>query len=195
MTEETRQRISALLDNDLTSNQASDLLDQLESDSDLRGEWERYHLIGELIRGEPINLSARGISDRVQHSLRDEPTILVPGVKRMGRRIVRHWQTPLAGAAIAAGVAVLTVIALPQLKPAADPGGGGTQIARQMVSAPRIEPTFVSANEPNWKSLSEPEMQSRLNRYLIDHSEYASSRGMKGVLPYASFVTYDRGRQ
>jgi hypothetical protein len=39
-----------------------------------------------------------------------------------------------------------------------------------------------------------PEMARRLNRYLVNHGEYASGNGMNRVLPYAAFVSYDLGR-
>jgi sigma-E factor negative regulatory protein RseA len=39
-----------------------------------------------------------------------------------------------------------------------------------------------------------PEIESKLNDYLVNHQEYAPTAGMKGMLPYASFVSYDAGR-
>lgn len=195
MTAELRQKISALLDDDLTRGERSSLLGKISTDLQARETWERYHLIGDAIRGEPVNLAARDISARVSRQLMDEPTVLSPGFARKRVFQPSRWQTPLAGAAIAAGVAALTVILLPQLQTRDAPIQATATVASQAVQPalqPTVRPTFVTAGDGQWKNLSEPEMQSRLNRYLIDHSEFASSQGMKGVLPYASFVTYDR---
>ena len=38
------------------------------------------------------------------------------------------------------------------------------------------------------------EDHAKLNSYLVNHQEYAPSTGMKGMLPYATFVSYDARR-
>ena len=37
----------------------------------------------------------------------------------------------------------------------------------------------------------DPELEARLNMYLADHMEYASSSKVHGVLPYSRLVGYD----
>jgi hypothetical protein len=38
---------------------------------------------------------------------------------------------------------------------------------------------------------SKPGQDDQLTRYLADHSEMATQTGMPGIVPYASFVSYD----
>jgi sigma-E factor negative regulatory protein RseA len=42
-----------------------------------------------------------------------------------------------------------------------------------------------------WKNLKEPSLESRLNGYLVNHSEYAAPGTGIRVMPYATFVGYD----
>jgi sigma-E factor negative regulatory protein RseA len=42
--------------------------------------------------------------------------------------------------------------------------------------------------------LQKPKVESRLNNYLVNHQEFAPAGNMKGIMPYASFVSYDGGK-
>ena len=69
MTDEPRQRLSALQDGELAPAQVPALLDALAADTELRERWERYTLIGQAIRGEAIDPNARALADRVRNAL------------------------------------------------------------------------------------------------------------------------------
>ena len=111
MTDEQRQRLSVLLDGELDPANTSRLLDALAREPPLRDTWERYHLIGQAIRGEHIDLAHRVVANRVQRALAAEPVILA------GRR--RHrWpraRRPMAGVALAATLAFVALFAAPVL--------------------------------------------------------------------------------
>ena len=99
-----------------------------------------------------------------------------------------HWLRPAAGMAMAASVAALAILLFPKYSDIASDGPGV-----QVASAPSTV-IYTTSTGTRWKNLAEPTVESRLNRYLEDHSEYASPGGMSGVLPYASFVSYDAGQ-
>lgn len=70
-----KEQISALMDGDLSD---AEVLNELEMDSDLQDTWDRYHLIGDAMRGDlPVNLQL-DLSDSIMAALEDEPTILAP---------------------------------------------------------------------------------------------------------------------
>ncbi|WP_376868272.1 sigma-E factor negative regulatory protein [Aeromonas veronii] len=70
-----KEQISALMDGDLSD---TEVLNELEMDSDLQDTWGRYHLIGDAMRGDlPVNLQL-DLSDSIMAALEDEPTILAP---------------------------------------------------------------------------------------------------------------------
>jgi sigma-E factor negative regulatory protein RseA len=186
MSDDQRQRISELQDGELESNAAARLLDALVSDPRLQGDWERYHLIGQVLRGEPVMVERRAIVAEVRQQLSAEPTILAParlqGVRRGRLR-------PSTGMALAAAAAIFAVFVLPGL----------LNRSSLLAPVPPAAPTFAgqpSAGMPVTKrwDLDRPELVSKLDLYLVNHQENAPAVGAKGMLPYATLVGYEAGR-
>ena len=48
----------------------------------------------------------------------------------------------------------------------------------------------VRAGVRRWDT-REPEAESALNAYLVEHNEFAPTSGMNGMLPYVRVVGYD----
>ncbi|MET0116385.1 MAG: sigma-E factor negative regulatory protein [Sedimenticola sp.] len=193
MSDKKREQISALLDDELPAEQASETLAALRKDDTLRTAWDRYHLIGDVMRGESVRVTTEQVADRVRQRLESEPAIIATPKNRVtverDEKAPVRWARPAAGAALAASVAVVAVMLSPQLSDFSLQGDETVvATAPTPISTPRNGGT-------RWKNLSQPEVESKLNRYLVDHSEYASPGGMSsGVLPYASFVSYDAQR-
>lgn len=96
--EKTREQISALADGELDAAQAKRLIGDM-SDTELHATWNRYHLIGDLIRSEDAAapMSAR-FSARFAERLAAEPPLLAPK-----RSLIARWGAwPTALAAVAA---------------------------------------------------------------------------------------------
>jgi sigma-E factor negative regulatory protein RseA len=190
MSKEIREQLSAFLDNELRAHEVKRTLDLIGAQPGLRQTWDRYHLIGDVIRGEGVRLSRGGIADGVRRHVESEPAILSAPAPQRGWRKPQpgQWMRPAAGAALAASVAAFAVMVLPDFTTStreAEP----QQLAR--VPAPASGWLFLERTGTRWKNLEQPGVESKLNRYLVEHSEYASARGMTGVLPYTSFVSYD----
>jgi len=197
MKELQQQALSALLDGELTAAQASGVLDTLERDPELRGLWERYHLIGGALRGEGVVMAYRDVAERTRANIATEPTILAPaGPRPRGPSRL----APFAGVALAASAAFLAVFAVPSLfEPAATPPTAST-VARAAPPAP-IDGSRQAASErflvgrpvQRWH-VDQPAVASKLDRLLVNHQEYAPATGINGMLPYATLVSYDAGR-
>lgn len=183
--EELRSTLSALVDSELDQGRLKKLGDHIQGDETVRMQLARYHMIGDCMRGEPINKQALTLSTTVSSRLKDEPTILAPTKKQKTRR----WVQPVVGTALAASIAGLGIAFGPQLlQQDKAPDAGGMQIVAQ--PGPVVSPSLVSHKETRWKTLK-PEVEPRLNDYLEDHSEHAVQGGVQGVIPYTSFVSYD----
>ncbi len=191
MKDKLKEQISALLDNELSDTEADSVLTQLTQQPELRQEWDRYHLIGDVMRGEPIQLQAHEISGRVRQLLDSEPAI-ISRPKRSNPSVWKSgWIKPAAGAALAASVATVAVITSPGFF------GQGESMQPQLTASninTESPPIFQTASGTHWNNLKQPAMESRLNGYLVDHSEYASPGAGIGVMPYATFVGYDTKR-
>ncbi|WP_186297767.1 sigma-E factor negative regulatory protein [Sedimenticola selenatireducens] len=201
MTDNINEQISALLDNELDLTEARNALDYLQGDDSLRQQWDHYHLIGDAMRGEAVRLSVESIADRVRAKLDNEAIESssdhqqpVP-ISRNPRYRAR-WLKTAGGGLLAASVAAITVIAFPPMS------GTVSDVSPQLVvenSLPQIQAPETQAapylvqSSSRWKNLSKPKVESKLNRYLIDHNEYVAPGGI-GVIPYTSFVSYDTDR-
>lgn len=111
MTEPQYQALSALLDGELDAEQAEALLEAMSHDQTLADAWHRLHRMGDLLRGdvEP-GLDVRAA---VRDALADEPAYLLPAVAVAPPRLGR-WSRYAVGGALAASVALVTVVGLRQ---------------------------------------------------------------------------------
>jgi len=189
MSEQIREQVSAFLDGELPDSETELLLKRLTRDGELRESFGRYALIGESIRGTSRGLLTKGFAGRVNMAIDGEPVVAV-GQARESR--APRWWRPFAGAAVAAGVAAVAVVALqqravaPTLRagPAAAPmtaqsvivaqGPGGLPQASREVLSYTVPPTSPAA------PAGMP--QARLTNYVLAHSRYSSGLDLRGVL-------------
>jgi sigma-E factor negative regulatory protein RseA len=178
MTDEHRSCVSALMDGELDGRRAALLYDLVGREPELRAAWERYHLIGQAVRGERVAPEIRGVADAVRLALEGEPPVGAPRPARLGRA-TRY--VPFAGAALAAGVAILAVLAVPALLDGPGPDGWS--------AAPAVP--FADAQRSRRWQLERPDLADKLDRFLVNHQEAVAATGVKGMLPYATLVGYD----
>ncbi len=200
MNEIEGERISALLDGEIEPeahrNTVSRLLDAGPEALDTYG---RYRLIGDLMRDETALVVP--VADEVHAALRDEPTVLVPQPLSRSR-----WLRPLGGAALAASVAAIAIFVAPQVVPRFLPEGQvagvapetpRVAVAPQFVASNPLQPVQVSVDQrpaavtaPRWRAL-DADLETRLNRLVIEHHEFAGRTGVTGPVPHISVVSYD----
>jgi sigma-E factor negative regulatory protein RseA len=196
MSEQIREQVSAFLDGELPNSETELLLKRLTRDPELRESFGRYALIGESLRGGTHARLSQGFPGRVNRAIDGEPLVAGPGTVR-GRSAV--WWRPFAGAAVAAGVAAIAVVALQQraIAPTLRAGLPVTvPNAATLQSAGSTPYTRVAVNEgagPPREALSYtvpatvPDAPAalpaaRLTNYVFAHSKYSSVLGQNDVL-------------
>ena len=153
MTNKQHEQISALLDNALSPDECTEALKSIHSSEDLRNTWNRYHLIGDAIRGENITLPANLIADHVRERLESEPAIIASpkhADQRSGSFKYHdnvHWLRPAAGMAMAASVAALAILLFPKYSDIASDGPGV-----QVASAPSTV-IYTTSTGTRWKKV------------------------------------------
>lgn len=177
MSEQMQERLSALVDGELADADILNLVDRVARDEELCRTWGRYHLIGDAMRGHRVAGPGVELGDRVMARLADEPTVLAPVA---ARGVAWRWVKPAVGAAVAASVAMLAVMVAPRFV-GLSPHPGYAQ-------APAAE-MYADRGGARW-DVAEPAVESRLNNYLVDHSQNAVAGGVKGMLPYVTIVGY-----
>jgi len=174
-----KERVSALMDDQLDDASRESCLEQLGKAADLRDDWALYHLIGDTLRGTAAHTLPAAFRER----LAAEPTVLAPPRTRdhrPGGRSVRHYA--LSAAAGVAAVALVAWVALPQLQPAGSP---------PIASTAPLAPTAVSAAAPPREQPAVPAVPVArdMNDYLIAHQRFSPSSAMSGVAPYVRTVS------
>jgi sigma-E factor negative regulatory protein RseA len=191
MSEQIREQVSAFLDGELPNSETELLLKRLTRDGELRESFGRYALIGEAIRGTSRGLLTKGFSGRVNLAIDGE---LIPVDEHIAQARGPRWWRPLAGAAVAAGVAAVAVVALQQRAVAPTLRSGApltAQVATPAQSAlvattgaaapaPREAISYtVPATSPVAPAATTP---ARLTNYVFAHSRYSSGLDLRGVM-------------
>ncbi len=183
MSDQIREQVSAFLDGELPDSETELLLKRLTRDGELRESFGRYALIGEAVRGASEAYLTKGFSGRVNLAIDGEPVQV--GAQLPQIRPPRWWR-PFAGAAAAAGVAAVAVLAFhqradqPALRAAASPQHA---VLAQSGAAVQTPPEAISYTVPA-ASPAAPAVvpPARLTNYVLAHSRYSSVLGQRGVL-------------
>jgi sigma-E factor negative regulatory protein RseA len=179
MSEQIREQVSAFLDGELPNSETELLLKRLTRDGELRDSFGRYALIGEAVRGTTRGLITRGFTGRVNLAIDGE---LIPANGHVPPIHAHRWWRPFAGAAVAAGVAAVAVVALQQraVAPTLRPGVPLTAHTAVPVPAPREAISYtVPATLPAAPAAMPP---ARLTNYMFAHSKYSSGLALRGVI-------------
>ena len=190
MSDEIREQLSALADDELNDVEQPLLLGRLQRDAELRACLGRYQLIGEVMRGTGATATL-GIAGRVQQALADDMPVSAEASER-----IALWK-PVAGLAVAASVALVAVLTVTSVSdnpannvPSLATADLAPVVAPVLATGPAVTQASDISGEPRWDRL-EPSIDKRLSGYLVNHNEYAASRGVQGVMPYVRIVGHD----
>ncbi len=179
MSDQIREQVSAFLDGELPSSETELLLKRLTRDVELRQSFGRYALIGEMVRGGSHASLSIGFAARVNRAIDGESA--PPGLQPARLGHLRWWK-PIAGTAVAAGVAAVAVVALQQR--AVVPGLRSTPSAVAQ-TARLVQPKeAISYTVPVAAPAEVPAMvpAARLTSYVFAHSKYSVGLGQGNLL-------------
>ncbi|MDP9065612.1 MAG: sigma-E factor negative regulatory protein, partial [Pseudomonadota bacterium] len=175
MSEQIREQVSAFLDGELPNSETELLLKRLTRDVELRESFGRYALIGESMRGTSHSVLTRGFTARINRTIDvAAPTVADVPASRVP---ARQWWRPLAGAAVAAGVAAIAVVTLQQRAVAPVQVANDARFASSPVQQERLLHAVSGGAEV---SLAMP--AARLTNYVFAHSKYSSVLDQSNVL-------------
>jgi sigma-E factor negative regulatory protein RseA len=180
MSEQIREQVSAFLDGELPDSETELLLKRLTRDGELRESFGRYALIGEAVRGSSADILTKGFASRVNLAIDGEPV----QTQAQGQSAhTSRWWRPLAGVAVAAGVATVAIVALQQ---------------RSLITGARLtSPVPITASVQNAGAAHEPlsytvptmstqgpamTAPARLANYVFAHSKYSSGLSQRAML-------------
>lgn len=175
-----KEKVSALLDGALDEAASARMLDSLKRDGGLRQEWERYSLIGDVLRDDPV-LSA-DFTSKLMRKLDAEPTVLAPAVIAPRAGWVGHFM-PIAASVM--GVAAVGWVAMTLNSP----GAATAPLAALKKPVPAVA-VADAATSARLAAAAAAEPSER--EYLIAHQAMAPSAAMPGVALYVRSVSDTR---
>jgi len=137
-----KERLSALMDEELGDADAAGCLDRLDRDGELQDAWRVYHLIGDALRGH----AGHGLPPSFADRLAAEPTVLAP--RRTERAAQRKTWFALSAAASVAAVALVGWMALPLFDPPAQIASSQPVPAVTAVAGSRARPASRRVMRP-----------------------------------------------
>ncbi len=168
------ERLSALMDGELHTDEARRELSRLDQDPQWRERWDTFHLIGDAMRGQGV--LTHGLDARVAASLAHEPTVLAP--RRTIRRIPTAVSYAFSAAASLSAVAAVAWVAL---------SGPGEQPNLAQVQAPAA---VVVPGMPTVPAIAAD--AATTHDYLLAHQGVSPSTALQGVAPYVRTVTMNQ---
>lgn len=180
-----KDQLSALLDGDLDDQSSRTVVDSMCRDAALRDKWDKYCLIGDVLRGD--RAGAPDFTSRVMDGLRDEPTLLAPsrrdGAAADGEGRVRRAALPVAASVM--GAAAVGMLAY-TFYPRSDDAGMLTAAAASRAQA-------VEASARQGRTVVAGERQDSHREYVFVHQAMNGGGPIPGAVQYVRTVSDVRG--
>lgn len=181
MTDPVKEQLSACLDGELAAGELDLLLKRLQRDPDSCRSLGGYARVGAAMRSQRPVVASAGFAARVCASVAAEPAVAskVSNVALRMPPTALRWLRPVAGMAIAAGVAAVAVVSLQPtgVEPAQQIAANQAAPAAAAVTP---APSYtVPVNTPGSPAFVPA---ARLTNYVVAHSEYSSPLYRRTVL-------------
>ena len=201
MNEELDSQLSAMFDDELPPAECELLARRLSRDEQLKARWGRYAVVGAAIRSERgVRLNA-SLAGRVSAVLLAEPELGEQPTPAGGRRGAVRWWQPVAGVAVAAGVAAVSILwlraqaPLPGVAPSAplttavQAPQGTVVVPAVSASATNASDSYVTPRASRARAAIVP--STELANYVVAHSMFSSPVARRNLL--SAFMTSESG--
>jgi sigma-E factor negative regulatory protein RseA len=193
MSEKLKESLSAVIDGEADEFELRRVLDEVSRNEQLASSWERYHIIGSVLRGERT-VTVTGMRERIWAEVQvtpdaEEPAAVVPEPTESSvppRETGRRW-TPFAVAAGVAAAVLVGFVGYSEL----DPGAPVTVVAQgeQEVDARQQSPYGAVQAVALSNEVTDSD-QNRTEAYIVRHYQQI---GMdRPGLGFARMVAYER---
>jgi sigma-E factor negative regulatory protein RseA len=168
-------KISAFVDGESAPADTLAVLKRLRSDDGSRKHIDTFHMIGDVMRGDPV---LRGdFVERLRARLDEEPTVLAP----------HAWWRPSTPALYSAAAAIAGFAVILGLVWTNNPLGQ----FREMDARDRLSQLQPAQSAPAEARAHPPAAANvgQVNEYLVAHQEFSPRTALQGVIPYVRSVS------
>ena len=85
-----KNKISELMDGELDTVNAEEIILALKKQEDLLREWETYHVISDMLRQPAVSMQV-DVARRVSERLAEEPILFMPSMFKLYKRRLLHF--------------------------------------------------------------------------------------------------------
>jgi len=176
MADHTHDQLSVLMDGECQNTEQEFILRRLLKDSQLKDQWQRYHLISDTVKNHLPNKINMDFAEGIMAVIAQEE----PDSAIRPSLFDNHWRKPAIGFGLAASIALASLIGIRTwLNPDAMTHSG--DIAQASGSIETGDNALDAVDQ-------------RLHAYLMNHNGYASLSGANHVLPYVRMVGFQPNR-
>lgn len=199
MNDRMKESLSALVDAQADELEIRRLLNESEHSPEVYEHWQRYLMIGEVLRDESTAAFDVDISQGIRQALDGEPMDDLSAPKMaQPNKDTNHWMRwlSLGSSAAAITLAVFMGISLYQQEDASDIQNvvalqSNASLQRSVSTVSRnnnIQPVANVSDAVVNQELKE--VQKRLNEYLMQHVEDNAMNSMRGIAPLARTASF-----
>jgi len=174
MSENKFETVSSIVD---SYQQNDELFEEMLNDSHLSATWQRYHLMGDVMRGETSSVINLELSSQIAAAIADEPTVLAPSsghnlAGKLKAKVIQ-FAKPFGQMAIAASAAGLMVLGVQQNTADSDALLPASQVVKTMPFGGVAEPVSLNFQQTSRTSEKQAfvEQQRRFQALLSDHQQ------------------------
>lgn len=193
MNDRNKESLSALMDGEADELEVRRVLNQLDSDDELRERWKNYHLMGSLMRDE--SLDSLDLTQGINRVLDGDIT---PAGEQdnssshcveasQPQTVRRAWYKPLTSVAVAASVTLAVLLGVQSIGPSEQLNLVDT--STDQLETPQGELTASSLTPEEQQQLESAQQQ--LQNYILQHSSQEKEEN-NGILPFARVVEFQR---
>jgi len=191
---EVAEQVSALMDGELASHEVGAALEFTRGERGM-ADWSTFQMIGDVLRSEDLAHidSTDSFLARFSARLDSEPHVLVPAVAQASQARQRLLLRPswvrrvVPGTAIAAAVAAVSWVVVPQMRGPGDVGTPDAVVARADQSAPKAG-GIVTVAADNGQMIRDPRLDEYLRAHRVSVATDAVVPTMRTVANSANFI-------
>lgn len=199
MNEELDSQLSAMFDDELPAAECELLARRLSRDEQLKARWGRYAAIGATIRAERgVRLNA-ALAVKVNAAILAEPALGAAAAPQRAPGSIWRWRQGVAGVAVAAGVAAVSILWLRGQAPLATVAVAARQalppqvlaVTQAAVSSAAVQAdSYVVPHPPAVRPAAVVPI-TELANYVVAHSAVSSPVARRNLL--SAFMTSEPG--
>jgi sigma-E factor negative regulatory protein RseA len=192
MSDQLKESLSAVIDGEADEFEMRRVLDEVSNDPALRGVWERYHLVGSVMRGER-NGTANSLGDRFwsridagEGDVADDIVESTPAAQSRKPRWTQ-WGQRVAGVAVAAGVAAAVIVGFREDQP---PSVDAPKVA--VVEAASVPPASMALFDDETRGQAVPAALDvqRAHAYMLHHARHVALNN-RSVVPFVKVAAFE----